>query len=78
MLVNSVPFLGPESPKKKKNPKKLTRDHYITIFTEEVHVVQHKDMTLKVSFSIVGALDVSDPDVFVLMNIEFSLGHQMS
>lgn len=64
MLVNSVPFLGPESPKKKKN-KKLTRDHYITIFTEEVHVVQHKDMTLKVSFSIVGALDVSDPDVFL-------------
>lgn len=63
---------------KKKNPKKLTRDHYITILTEEVHVVQHKDMTLKVSFSIVGALDVSDPDVFVLMNIEFSLGHQMS
>lgn len=63
MLVNSVPFLGPESPKKK--PKNLTRDHYIIIFTEEVHVVQHKDMTLKVSFSIVGALDVSDPDVFL-------------
>lgn len=66
MLVNSVPFWGPESPKKKK-PKKLTRDHYITIFTEEVHVVQHKDMTLKVSFSIVGALDVSDPDVFFIL-----------
>lgn len=65
MLENSVPFLGPESPKKKKQTKKLTRDHYITIFTEEVHVVQHKDMTLKVSFSIVGALDVSDPDVFL-------------
>lgn len=63
MLVNSVPFWAPNL--KKKNPKKLTRDHYITIFTEEVHVVQHKDMTLKVSFSIVGALDVSDPDVFL-------------